>query len=53
MPAAFEPPPTQATTASGSAEASRHLGPGLRPMTDWKSRTIIGYGWGPSTEPMM
>ena len=23
-----------------------------RPITDWKSRTIIGYGCGPGVEPM-
>ena len=54
MPIALEPPPTQATTASGSAPiASRHLLRASRPMTDWKSRTIIGYGCMPTTEPMM
>ena len=51
---AFEPPPTQAITASGCRPASsgicaRHSSP----ITDWKSRTIIGYGCGPATVPMM
>jgi hypothetical protein len=51
MPIAFEPPPTQATTASGSfgLSAARTS----RPMIDWKSRTMTGYGWGPTTDPMM
>ena len=32
----------------------RHLHDGTRsPITDWKSRTIIGYGCGPATVPMM
>jgi hypothetical protein len=43
MPIAFEPPPTQAMTASGwrpiiSGICHLHSSP----MTDWKSRTIIG-----------
>ena len=54
MPIALEPPPTQAITASGSRPAAdgicvRHS----RPITLWKSRTIIGYGCGPATVPMM
>jgi hypothetical protein len=54
MPIALEPPPTQASTASGWRPhifgiCSMHS----RPITDWKSRTIIGYGCGPATVPMM
>ncbi len=54
MPIAFDPPPTQAITASGwrpiiSGICVRHS----RPITVWKSRTIIGYGCGPATVPMM
>ena len=45
---AFEPPPTQATTASGSRPAaSRHCARASAPITAWKSRTIAGYGCGP------
>ena len=48
MPIALLPPPTQAITTSGSRPAAsgicvRHS----RPITLWKSRTIIGYGCGP------
>ena len=40
-PDAFEPPPTQATTASGSApSASRSCSRASRPITAWSSRTI-------------
>jgi len=51
-PMAFEPPPTQATTRSGSFPVSfRACARASSPMTRWKSRTIIGYGCGPSAEP--
>ena len=54
MPAALLPPPTQATTTSGSRPiCSRHCARVSRPITDWKSRTIIGNGCGPTTLPMM
>src|SRR2546425_1034314 len=50
----FEPPPTQAITASGCRPASSCIcGMHSSPITDWKSRTIIGYGCGPATVPMM
>ena len=40
---ALEPPPTQATTASGSRPAiSRIWARASSPMTDWKSRTMAG-----------
>jgi hypothetical protein len=48
--AAFEPPPTHATTAPSF---SRHCARHSRPIMLWKSRTIIGNGCGPTTEPMM
>ena len=52
-PIAFEPPPTQATTASGSRPAmSWTCWRASTPMIRWKSRTIIGNGCGPPTEPM-
>ena len=53
MPMALEPPPTQAITASGSRPVvSSTCSRASRPMTRWKSRTIIGNGCGPPTEPM-
>ncbi len=53
MPMALEPPPTQATTTSGSAaESGSSTGPrASSPITRWSSRTIHGYGCGPITEP--
>ena len=52
MPIAFEPPPTHATTTSGSApSSSRHCARASSPITRWNSRTIHGYGCGPITEP--
>ena len=52
-PIAFEPPPTQATSASGRRpSASRSWARASRPTIDWKSRTIDGNGWGPTTEPI-
>ena len=51
-PIAFEPPPTHATSASGSRpSACRACRRVSAPMTAWKSRTITGYGCGPSAEP--
>ena len=53
MPIALEPPPTQATTASGSRPAmASTCSRASTPITRWKSRTIIGNGCGPPTEPM-
>ena len=55
MPIALLPPPTQAITASGWRPMHlwhlhvRHSSP----ITRWKSRTIVGYGCGPATVPMM
>jgi len=53
VPAVLEPPPTQATTWSGTALASSraHWPRASSPMTRWKVRTIHGYGYGPITEP--
>jgi hypothetical protein len=52
MPMAFEPPPTQAVTTSGSRpSSSRHCSRASSPMTRCSSRTIHGYGCGPMTEP--
>ena len=53
IPIAFEPPPTQATTASGSApSASSSCSRASRPITACSSRTISGYGAGPTHEPI-
>ena len=52
MPMAFEPPPTQATTASGRRPTrSRVWARASSPMMRWKSRTIAGKGCGPATVP--
>ena len=52
MPIAFEPPPTQAVTASGSRPAcARICARASSPMTRWKSRTIVGNGCGPAAVP--
>ena len=52
IPMALLPPPTQATIASGSLpNCAMHCARASRPITDWNSRTISGYGCGPSTEP--
>ena len=52
MPIALLPPPTHATTASGSRPAAARIcARASAPMTDWNSRTISGYGCGPSTDP--
>ena len=52
-PIAFEPPPTHATTTSGSApsSSSRHCRRASSPTTRWNSRTIHGNGCGPIAEP--
>ena len=53
MPIALDPPPTQAVTASGSRPVSASIcSRASSPMTRWKSRTIIGNGCGPITEPI-
>ncbi len=53
IPIAFEPPPTQAIAASGSLlSASRICARASRPITACSSRTISGYGSGPTHEPM-
>ena len=36
-----------------AAELFARLHDRFSPMTDWKSRTIRGNGWGPTTEPRM
>ena len=52
IPIALLPPPTQATTRSGSRPAAARIcARASWPITDWNSRTISGYGCGPSTEP--
>jgi hypothetical protein len=52
MPIELLPPPTQATTRSGSRPAaSSSCTRASWPITDWNSRTINGYGCGPSTDP--
>ena len=38
------PPPTQAIAASATSRLLQHLLPRLPPITDWKSRTIVGNG---------
>ena len=54
MPAALDPPPTQAITMSGSRPSAASIClRASRPMGLWNSRTIVGYGCGPATEPMM
>jgi hypothetical protein len=53
MPIAFEPPPTHATIASGRRPSAAWIcSRASIPITRWKSRTIVGYGCGPITEPM-
>src|SRR5439155_771147 len=52
MPIAFDPPPTQAITTSGSPpRIASACSRASRPMTAWKSRTIAGYGCGPIADP--
>ena len=51
-PMALEPPPTHATSRSGSRPVAFFDWARVSsPITRWKSRTIIGYGWGPMAEP--
>ena len=53
IPIAFEPPPTQAATTSGSRPTSSSTwARASSPMTLWKSRTIVGNGCGPATVPI-
>ena len=53
IPMAFDPPPTQATTTSGSRPTSSSIcARASLPITAWKSRTIVGNGCGPMAEPM-
>ena len=50
---ALDPPPTQATTASGSpAACSANCARDSTEMTDCSSRTICGKGWGPIADPI-
>ena len=52
MPIALDPPPTHATTASGSRPVrSSTWARASSPMTRWKSRTMAGNGCGPVTVP--
>lgn len=45
VPIAFDPPPTQATTAVGNFPVKSASWDLISdPMTDWKSRTIVGKG---------
>ena len=53
MPIAFDPPPTHATTYSGSEPTrSAYWVRASSPITRWRSRTSIGNGCGPTTEPI-
>ena len=50
---AFEPPPTQAMTRSGSRpHVSSTWARASSPITRWRSRTRAGYGAGPTAEPI-
>ena len=50
---AFEPPPTQAQTASGRApKRSSIWARDSLEMIDWKALTIRGNGAGPEAVPM-
>ena len=52
-PIVFDPPPAHATTASGSRPTcSRACVRASSEMTAWKSRTMLGKGCGPTTDPM-
>ena len=52
IPMAFEPPPTQAQTTSGTRPSSASdCTRASWPITSWNVRTIQGYGWGPITDP--
>ncbi len=51
---ALQPPPTQARIASGCRPTICGICTrSSLPTTELKSRTIIGYGCGPATVPMM
>ncbi len=50
-PMALDPPPTQATRASTSMPASLTCSSTSRPITDWNSLAMSGYGEGPRAEP--
>ena len=53
MPIALEPPPTHATTQSGSRPTCESICErASSPITRWKSLTIVGNGCGPMAEPM-
>ena len=53
VPIAFEPPPTHATTTSGSLPACSSIcARASRPMTDCRFLTIVGNGCGPTAEPI-
>ena len=54
MPAAFDPPPTHATAASGNLPplASWNCARASFPITAWNVRTIVGYGCGPNADPI-
>ena len=53
VPIAFEPPPTQAITRSGSRPAaSSTWARASSPITRWRSRTSAGKGAGPTHEPI-
>ena len=52
MPIALLPPPTQATTASGTRPIAFIIcARASRPITSWSDATISGYGCGPAAEP--
>ena len=52
MPMALEPPPTHATTTSGSLLARSSIWARASvPMTDWSCLTSVGNGWGPAAVP--
>ena len=54
MPIAFDPPPTQAMTASGRRPVSASsCARASSEMIFWKSRTIAGKGCGPAAVPKM
>jgi len=54
MPIEFDPPPTHASTRSGSRPVrSSSCARASSPILRWRSRTIDGYGAGPTAEPMM
>mmetsp|Transcript_37882 Transcript_37882/g.89110 ORF Transcript_37882/g.89110 Transcript_37882/m.89110 type:complete len:215 (+) Transcript_37882:546-1190(+) len=53
-PSELQPPPTQASSTSGAAPPviSANCCLASKPTMLWKSRTIMGKGWGPTAEPM-